>query len=221
MTESTTSTTADVPRIKICGLTRAIDIQVAIDAGAHAVGFVFYPPSPRAVTKEQAVDLVRSVPPFVQAVGLFVNVSELELVDILADVHLDLLQFHGDETPEDCERLGQLTGKRWIKALAMKPDVDIQAQIREYQAAGASGILLDAWHPKLYGGTGEAFDWNRFPHDVGIPLILAGGLNADNVQAAIHAAQPFAVDVSGGVEEAKGIKSQALIERFVAQVRSA
>ncbi|MDE2420761.1 MAG: phosphoribosylanthranilate isomerase [Gammaproteobacteria bacterium] len=217
-------------RVKICGLTRTIDVHAAIQAGADAVGFVFYPPSPRFVTAEQATQLVQFVPPFVQPVGLFVDVSEAELLDILKTVRIDLLQFHGNETPEQCQHLAALTGKRWIKALQMKPDVDIYPIIESYRAAGASGILLDAWHPDLFGGTGHAFDWRRFPQyeqtpndtlntERQCPLILAGGLTPDNVADAIRQTHPFAVDVSGGVESAKGIKDSTLIQHFIAATK--
>ncbi len=215
-------------RVKICGLTRTVDVQAAVQAGADAVGFVFYPPSPRAVVAEQVAQLLEAVPPFVQPVGLFVDVSEAELLDILKTVRLDLLQFHGHETPEQCARLAALTGKRWMKAVQMKPDVDINPIIASYRAVGASGILLDAWHPDLFGGTGHAFDWRRFPqfeqfpnNESQCPLILAGGLTPDNVAEAIHQTRPFAVDVSGGVESAKGIKDPTLIQRFIAAVQSA
>lgn len=219
-------------RVKICGLTRIQDVQAAIQAGADAVGFVFYPPSPRFVTAEQAAQLVQFVPPFVQPVGLFVDVSGVELVDILKTVRIDLLQFHGNETPEQCQHLAALTGKRWIKALQMKPDVDIYPIIDSYRAVGASGILLDAWHPDLFGGTGHAFDWRRFPQyeqtpdpitnpESQCPLILAGGLSPENVTDAIRQTQPFAVDVSGGVESAKGIKDSTLIQRFIAATQLA
>jgi phosphoribosylanthranilate isomerase len=211
-------------RVKICGLTRSIDVHAAIQAGTDAVGFVFYPDSPRAVTAAQAAELLQSVPPFVQPVGLFVDVDEAELLEILKTVRIDLLQFHGNETPEQCQHLAALTGKRWIKAVQMKPDVDINPIIESYRSAGASGILLDAWHPDLFGGTGHTFDWQRFPQVEHIPdgksdyigqcfLILAGGLTPDNVTEAIRQTRPFAVDVSGGVESVKGIKDEALIQR--------
>jgi phosphoribosylanthranilate isomerase len=217
------SSSSTSTRVKICGLTRIIDVQAAVEAGADAVGFVFYPPSPRAVTAEHAATLIPYVPPFVQAVGLFVNVGRDDLQDILSHVSLDLLQFHGDETPEQCQQLGVLSGKRWIKALQMKPDVNIQTEIKRYQDAGASGVLLDAWHPDLHGGTGHAFDWQRFPNQddlkTSFSLILAGGLTPENVAEAIAQTHAYAVDVSGGVEASKGIKDKQAIEKFVEQAK--
>ncbi len=208
------------PRVKICGLTRPVDVQVAVQAGADAVGFVFFAPSPRAVSASHVATLLPFVPPFVQAVGLFVDVAEAELVEILAIAHLDLLQFHGHETPEQCQHLGQVTGKRWIKALQVKPDSDVAGLIARFKAAGASGVLLDAWHPSLHGGTGQAFDWHLFPASDDFALILAGGLTADNVAEAIRQTHPYAVDVSGGVEESKGVKSAEMIKRFIQHAKS-
>lgn len=213
-------------RAKICGLTRVVDVQAAVAAGVDAIGLVFYPPSPRAVSAEQAVELVKQISPFVQAVGLFVNASSAEIQQVLAVVPLDLLQLHGDETPEQCQAIGQATGRRWIKALQMRPDLDVLAEIDAFAAAGASGILLDAWHPDLKGGTGHAFDWSRWPRSA-LPLILAGGLTAENVSTAIAQTQPYAVDVSGGVEQLdivtgkpqKGVKDSVLMQQFMVGVR--
>lgn len=213
-------------RAKICGLTRVVDVQAAVAAGVDAIGLVFYPPSPRAVSAEQAAELVKQISPFVQAVGLFVNASSAEIQQVLAVVPLDLLQLHGDETPEQCQAIGQATGRRWIKALQMRPDLDVLAEIDAFAAAGASGILLDAWHPDLKGGTGHAFDWSRWPRSA-LPLILAGGLTAENVSTAIAQTQPYAVDVSGGVEQIdsvtgkpqKGVKDSVLMQQFMVGVR--
>lgn len=213
-------------RAKICGLTRVVDVQAAVAAGVDAIGLVFYPPSPRAVSAEQAAELVKQISPFVQAVGLFVNASIAEIQQVLAVVPLDLLQLHGDETPQQCQAIGQATGRRWIKALQMRPDLDVLAEIDAFAAAGASGILLDAWHPDLKGGTGHAFDWSRWPRSA-LPLILAGGLTADNVSTAIAQTQPYAVDVSGGVEQLdivtgkpqKGVKDSVLMQQFMVGVR--
>ena len=201
-------------RVKICGITRTQDIQPVIDAGADAIGFVFFPPSPRSVNAEQAKVLVQHIPAYVQAVGLFVNASKEEIAEVLKEVPLDVLQLHGDETPEQCQQIAQYTGRRWYKAIQVKPDLDIVKTIQQYQAVGASAILLDAWHPELKGGTGHSFDWSQFPQ-LEIPLILAGGLKPENIEDAIKTTKAYAVDVSGGVESAKGIKDQQLIERFM------
>lgn len=201
-------------RAKICGITRVEDVQAVANAGCDAIGFVFYPPSPRSVTQAQAEVLVKAVPAYIQVVGLFVNSTADDIQDILKTVPLDILQFHGDESPEQCQAIAQQVGRRWYKAIQVKPDLDVVAEIQRYQTAGASAVLLDAWHPDLKGGTGHSFDWSTFPQ-LDIPLILAGGLNPDNIEQAIHTTQAYAVDVSGGVETAKGIKDQQLIERFM------
>lgn len=201
-------------RAKICGITRVEDVHAVANAGCDAIGFVFYPPSPRHVTLEQAEILIQSVPAYVQAVGLFVNSHADEIQAILNKIPLDILQFHGDETPEQCQAIAQQVGRRWYKAIQVKPDLDAVAEIQGYRDAGASAVLLDAWHPDLKGGTGHSFDWDTFPK-LNIPLILAGGLNPDNIEQAILTTQAYAVDVSGGVESAKGIKDQQLIERFM------
>lgn len=213
-------------RAKICGLTRIADVQAAVAAGVDAIGLVFYAPSPRAVTADQAAELVRHIGPFVQAVGLFVNASVVDIQQVLTQVPLDLLQLHGDETPEQCQMIGRATGRRWIKALQMRPDLEVLTEIAAFAAVGASGILLDAWHPDLKGGTGHAFDWSRWPR-TDIPLILAGGLTAENVSTAIAQTQPYAVDVSGGVEwvdplsgqPQKGLKDSALMQQFMVGVQ--
>ncbi|TSH74722.1 phosphoribosylanthranilate isomerase [Acinetobacter sp. RF15A] len=201
-------------RAKICGITRVEDVHAVVRAGADAIGFVFYPPSPRSVTVIQAEALIQAVPAYVQVVGLFVNSTLEEIQLLLKTVPLDILQFHGDETPEQCQSMAQAVSRRWYKAIQVKPELDIVAEIQRYQKAGASAVLLDAWHPDLKGGTGHSFDWNTFPQ-LNIPLILAGGLNPDNIEQAILTTHAYAVDVSGGVESAKGIKDQQLIERFM------
>ncbi|MCO8089655.1 phosphoribosylanthranilate isomerase [Acinetobacter indicus] len=201
-------------RAKICGITRVEDVHAVVNSGADAIGFVFYPPSPRSVSAEQASVLLQAIAPYVQVVGLFVNSSAGEIQAILNTVALDILQFHGDESPEQCQSIAQQVGRRWYKAIQVKPGLDVVAEIQKYQQAGASAVLLDAWHPELKGGTGHSFDWSSFPQ-LDIPLILAGGLNPDNIEDAIHTTAAFAVDVSGGVESAKGIKDQQLIERFM------
>ncbi|MCL6231753.1 MULTISPECIES: phosphoribosylanthranilate isomerase [Acinetobacter] len=201
-------------RAKICGITRIQDIQSVVQAGVDAIGFVFFAPSPRSVTAVQAAELIQHVPPYVQTVGLFVNASAADIQDILKNSPVDILQFHGDESPEQCQTIAQSVGRRWYKAIQMKPELDVIAEIQAFQQAGASAVLLDAWHPELKGGTGHSFDWAQFPK-LDIPLILAGGLTPTNIEDAIQTTGAYAVDVSGGVESAKGIKDQQLIERFM------
>ncbi|BBV96098.1 MULTISPECIES: phosphoribosylanthranilate isomerase [Pseudomonas] len=202
-------------RSKICGITRIEDALAAAEAGADAIGFVFYAKSPRAVDVRQARAIIAELPPFVTTVGLFVNASRCELNEILEVVPLDLLQFHGDETPQDCEGYH----RPWIKALRVRPGDDLEAACQQY--AGARGILLDTYVAGVPGGTGEAFDWSLVPERLSKPIILAGGLSADNVGQAIAEVRPYAVDVSGGVEQAKGIKDAAKIEAFMRAVKQA
>lgn len=201
-------------RVKICGITRVADALDAIALGADALGFVFYAPSPRAVSAQTVQKIVAQLPPFVSTVGLFVDATPQEVQSVLAQVPLSLLQFHGDETNEYCQQFGV----PWIKALRMEPDSDILAKIAEYPQA--QGILLDAWHPHLKGGTGQTFDWRHWPHS-NKALILAGGLTPENVTEAIHFTKPYAVDVSGGVEASKGIKEFTLLQAFMAGVNAA
>ena len=202
-------------RSKICGITRIEDALAAAEAGADAIGFVFYAKSPRAVDVRQARAIIAELPPFVTTVGLFVNASRCELNEILEVVPLDLPQFHGDETPQDCEGYH----RPWIKALRVRPGDDLEAACKQY--AGARGILLDTYVAGVPGGTGEAFDWSLVPAHLSKPIILAGGLSADNVGQAIAQVRPYAVDVSGGVEQAKGIKDAAKIEAFMRAVKQA
>ncbi|MFA7944539.1 phosphoribosylanthranilate isomerase [Pseudomonas brenneri] len=201
-------------RSKICGITRMEDALAAVEAGADAIGFVFYAKSPRAVTVQQARAIIAGLPPFVTTVGLFVNASACELNETLDAVPLDLLQFHGDESPEECAGYH----RPYIKALRVKAGDDIAASCAAY--AGASGILLDAYVEGIPGGTGEAFDWSLIPQGLSKPIILAGGLSADNVAQAIAQVRPYAVDVSGGVEQGKGIKDSGKIRAFMQAVRS-
>lgn len=202
-------------RSKICGITRVEDALAAAEAGADAIGLVFYAKSPRAVDVHQARAIIAALPPFVTTVGLFVNASRCELNEILDAVPLDLLQFHGDETPEQCEGFN----RPWIKALRVRPGDDLEASCRRYH--NASGVLLDTYVAGVPGGTGESFDWSLVPAKLSKPVILAGGLTADNVASAIAQVRPYAVDVSGGVEQAKGIKDPARIEAFLRAVREA
>lgn len=202
-------------RSKICGITRIEDALAAVEAGADAIGFVFYAKSPRAVTVQQARAIIQALPPFVTTVGLFVNASRCELGEILDAVPLDLLQFHGDEAVEDCEGWH----RPYIKALRVKAGDDIAAAVDAYSSA--SGVLLDTYVEGVPGGTGEAFDWSLIPQGLSKPLILAGGLTPENVADAVARVKPYAVDVSGGVEASKGIKDHAKIHAFINAVRKA
>ena len=201
-------------RIKICGLTRPQDVRAAVDNGPDAIGFVFYPPSPRAVSIEQAAELVALLPPFVVSVGLFVNPAPGGVEAGPARVPLQLLQFHGDESESDCAR----HGRAWIKAARMRPGVDLLEFAASYPRA--SGILVDAFVDG-YGGGGKTFDWTLIPAGFTRPLVLSGGLDADNVGDAVRRIRPWAVDVSSGVESAKGIKDADMIAAFIAGVRHA
>lgn len=200
-------------RVKICGLTRPQDVEAAVAAGADAIGLVFYPPSPRAVSVELARDLCGLLPPFVTAVGLFVDDSAGQVRRVLEQVPLDLVQFHGEESPALCEAVG----RRWIKAIRMRPGVDLPVLAETY--GGATGLLLDAYDPALPGGTGLAFDWGLIPAGLASRIVLAGGLDPDNVATAVARVRPYAVDVSGGVESARGVKDPAKIFAFIQGVR--
>ena len=200
-------------RIKICGLTRAEDMQVAIEAGADAFGLVFYPPSPRFIDPEQAVRLAGMAPPFVSVVGLFVNAEARQVSELLAAVPIHLLQFHGDEDEAYCRQFG----RPYIKAARMRPGLDLLQYAASFPSAQA--ILVDAF-VEGYGGGGKSFDWDLIPNSMSKPLVLSGGLDADNVGEAIRRVRPAAVDVSSGVEAAKGIKDADKIRSFIAAARA-
>ncbi|HOI52207.1 MAG TPA: phosphoribosylanthranilate isomerase [Azonexus sp.] len=201
-------------RIKICGLTREADVDAAVAAGADAIGFVFYPPSPRYVTPERAAELACRVPPFVDVVGLFVNATADDVATTSATVPLNLLQFHGDESPEFCRSFA----RPWLRAARVRPGLDLVEFARSY--SNARGLLLDAF-VEGYGGGGHVFDWMLIPPDLPGYLVLSGGLHAGNVGDAIRRVRPVAVDVSSGVEAGKGIKDHDKIAAFVAAVRAA
>jgi phosphoribosylanthranilate isomerase len=203
-------------RIKICGITRATDLANALSAGADAIGFVFYPPSPRALTLETAAALAGQVPPFVTRVGLFVNAEPAAVREILTAVPLDLLQFHGDEAVDYCEQFGL----PYLKAARVRPELDLLEFARTYSTA--QGLLLDAW-VEAYGGMGQSFDWSLIPEGLPLPMVLSGGLHAGNVVEAVTKIRPWAVDVSSGVEVdgVKGIKDADRMAAFVAAVRTA
>lgn len=201
-------------RIKICGLTRETDVDAAVAAGADAVGFVFYAKSPRAVTVARAAELARRLPPFVTPVGLFVNAASAEITAACAAIPTLLLQFHGDESPADCEA----PGRPYLRAARMVPGLDLLDFALRYRSA--CGLLLDA-HVEGYGGGGKVFDWSLVPRSAPLPLVLSGGLNPANVADGVRQLRPWAVDVSSGVESAKGIKDADAIHRFCAAVRDA
>jgi phosphoribosylanthranilate isomerase len=200
-------------RVKICGLTRDEDVAAAVAAGADALGFVFYEPSPRSVDIDRAAALAARVPAFVTAVGLFVDAEPEFIAEAARRVPLGLIQFHGAESPEFCASFG----RPWIKAIAMREGLDANDAARRY--AGASSLLLDTYDPALAGGTGRRFDWDLVPPDLAPRVILAGGLDAGNVAEAIGRVKPHAVDVSGGVEQAKGRKDRHKINDFMQGVR--
>ncbi|MBK9351476.1 MAG: phosphoribosylanthranilate isomerase [Sulfuritalea sp.] len=204
-------------RIKICGITREEDLDAAVAAGADALGFVFYAQSPRHVSPQRAARLVARVPAFVKTVGLFVNESTDVVAEVLNEVPLDLLQFHGDEDAGYCAAFR----RPWIKAARVKQGFDLLEYARCFAGApGIAGLLLDA-HVEGYGGGGQAFDWALIPPSLPLPMILSGGLNPGNVGEAIRRVRPWAVDVSSGVERAKGIKDMRKISEFIAGVRDA
>jgi phosphoribosylanthranilate isomerase len=204
----------DRTRVKICGITREQDATAAVQSGADALGLVFYPKSPRHVTLAQARNVAIAVAPFVTVTGLFVNAPEDHIRDVLANVPLGLLQFHGQETNEQCNCFGL----PFIKSIAMQRETDLLSLMSGYP--DAAGFLLDAWQPELHGGGGVAFDWQQVPEGIPVPIILAGGLTPGNVATAIGSVQPYAVDVSTGVEVDKGIKSREKIEAFMREVRN-
>jgi phosphoribosylanthranilate isomerase len=202
------------PRVKICGITRMQDLEAACEAGADALGFVFYEKSPRHLAIESAAALVRALPPFVQSVGLFVDAAPAFIESVLSRVPLDLLQFHGDEAPADCARYG----RPYIKAIRVRPDTDLLKCAADYDAA--RGLLLDAYVSGVPGGTGERFDWSLIPANLPRPVVLSGGLTPENIAEAVHQVRPWAVDVSSGVEASKGIKDPQKIAQFIAKAKA-
>ena len=199
-------------RVKICGFTRVEDAVYAAHEGVDAIGLVFYPPSPRHVEIEQAIKIVNALPAFTTVVALFVDEQEARIREVLAQVSIDCLQFHGDEPAEAC----RIYGKRYIKAVRMQEDIDIAALAHHYH--DAAGLLLDAFHPDAKGGTGSQFDWDMIPVQCSLPIILAGGLDETNAKQAVQAVKPYALDVSSGVEAKKGVKDALKIAAFINQV---
>jgi len=201
--------------VKICGITRPEDALAAARAGAHAIGLVFYAKSPRHVTPARAAEIIRVLPPFVTTVGLFVNATAEEVRAAVAKAPVGLLQFHGDETPEFCRQFKC----PYVKAVRVKPGVDLLQYTQEYHDAKA--LLLDNYVEGLHGGSGVAFDWSLIPRGLPLPVILSGGLTPENVMEAVRRVRPIAVDVSSGVESAKGVKDAQKIAAFIKGVRNA
>jgi phosphoribosylanthranilate isomerase len=212
-------------RIKICGITREQDLLAAVDAGADAVGFVFYPKSPRFVTPEQLRVLARAMPPFVSGVALFVNPTVAQVHQVVDAAPISLLQFHGDETAAECAAIAATVKRPFVRAYRVKPDTtaaDLLESEAQYRAASPwfSGLLLDTW-VDAYGGAGKVFDWSLIPKELAPRVVLSGGLSVHNVTGAVAQVRPFAVDISSGVEASKGIKDARLIAAFIDAVRAA
>ncbi|NIP71879.1 MAG: phosphoribosylanthranilate isomerase [Gammaproteobacteria bacterium] len=196
-------------RVKICGITRPEDGLAAARHGADAIGLMFYPPSPRAVDPDTARNIVQVLPPFVSVVAVFVDATPAQIQEVLGAVPVDLLQFHGSESPVQCAA----PGRPYIKAVAMRAGLDLAEVADQY--AGARGLLVDTHRPGVHGGTGEVFDWGRIPPGPAKPIVLAGGLDPDNVAEAVRQVRPYGVDVSSGVERDKGIKDEDRIAAFM------
>ncbi|CAM8389098.1 TrpF Phosphoribosylanthranilate isomerase [Candidatus Methylopumilus universalis] len=202
-------------RIKICGITRLEDAKASVHAGCDALGFVFYKESPRYIALDAFKVIVKELPPFVTKAGLFVNDDPAEIEEAIQSGLVNVLQFHGDETPDFCRQFNF----PYIKAVAVSSSVDLIQYAKDFHDAEA--LLLDAYHEHLKGGTGQTFDWNLIPQSLSKPIVLAGGLNVDNVKEAIKKVKPYAVDVSGGVEESKGIKNSLKIQAFIKETQDA
>jgi phosphoribosylanthranilate isomerase len=212
-------------RIKICGLSRPEEIQAAADAGADAIGLVFYPKSPRYVSPDAAAGLISRVPPFVTAVGLFVNAAPDEVAKVVKRAPVALLQFHGDETPEQCAAIAARVNRPFTRAIRVRADMthaDLLKYEQDYRAAGGlfAGLLLDAFVDG-YGGGGKVFDWSLIPKELAPRVVLSGGLSVQNAAEAVARVRPYAVDVSSGVERAKGVKDIPSIHAFISAVRQA
>ena len=202
-------------RTKICGITRLEDAKASVRAGCDALGFVFYKESPRYIALDAFKVIVKELPPFVTKTGLFVNADPAEIEEAIQSGLVNVLQFHGDETPDFCRQFNF----PYIKAVAVSSSVDLIQYAKDFHDAEA--LLLDAYHEHLKGGTGQTFDWNLIPHSLSKPIVLAGGLNVDNVKEAINQVKPYAVDISGGVEDSKGIKNSLKIQAFIKETQDA
>jgi len=200
-------------RLKICGFTQVHDAVTAANFGVDAIGLVFYPPSPRNVSIDQALEIVRALPAFVTVVALFVDEQDARIREVLSKVPIDCIQFHGDEAGEVCG----IYNKPYLKAIRMKPALNVMETADQYR--DASALLLDAYHPGIKGGSGSQFDWGLIPKEFSLPIVLAGGLQVDNAKLAIETVRPYALDVSSGVESSKGIKDVAKMAAFIQAIR--
>ncbi len=214
MSETTLLSVQQKIRVKICGITSVTDALVAVNAGADAIGLVFYEPSPRYIDVELAEEIARAVGPFVTVVGLFVNAEKHVIEQALEKVPLHVLQFHGDESDEFCRQFS----RPYLKAIRMRRDLNVEMAISQYN--NAAGILLDAYTPGIPGGTGETFDWKRVPEKCFASIVLAGGLTPENVNRAVKCTSPYGVDVSGGVESSPGIKDSVKVMTFVSNAKT-
>lgn len=199
-------------RVKICGFTQVQDAVIAAKLGVDAIGLVFYPPSPRSISIEKAAEIVRALPAFVTVVALFVDEQESQIFEVLSELSIDCIQFHGDEPADAC----RIYNKPYIKAIRMKQELDVLKIAMQYQ--DASALLLDAYHPGIKGGSGNQFDWNLIPAVCPLPVVLAGGLQQDNIKQAVESVRPYALDVSSGVEIAKGIKDATKMTAFFQEI---
>ncbi|WP_347988979.1 phosphoribosylanthranilate isomerase [Methylomonas sp. AM2-LC] len=202
-------------RVKICGFTKVEDALCAASLGVDAIGVVFYPPSPRHVEIDQAVEIVRALPAFVSVVALFVNAEPAFITEVIRKVPVDCLQFHGEESAQACRGFA----KPYIKAIRMQANSNVTALEQQY--FDAAGLLLDAYHPGLQGGSGNSFDWDLIPAKRSLPIILAGGLTAENAGQAIQVVKPYALDVSSSVEAEKGIKDAEKMAAFIRKTNQA
>ena len=212
-------------RIKLCGLTRPSDVAAAVALGADAIGLVFYPPSPRYLSPQQAAPLFEQIPAFISTVGLFVNPTLAEVQACIDAAPISILQFHGDETPAQCAAIAEQVRRPFLRALRIRPEMkspDLLEFEHAYRTSSPlfAGLLLDTWSD-AYGGTGKVFDWSLIPAELAHRAVLSGGLNAQNATGAVRQLRPYAVDVSSGIESAKGVKDVALMRAFIAAVRSA
>ena len=204
-----------ITKVKFCGITNLQDAISAAELGADALGFVFYPKSPRFISPKNAKEIIKKLPPFISMVGLFVNQSKSEVEEVIKDCPLNLLQFHGDENESFCKQYNL----PYIKAISMKSDVDLLKCIQEYNSAKA--LLLDTFSKVARGGSGEVFDWKMIPPNTLKPIIVAGGLTPDNVQTLLEVISPYGVDVSSGIEINKGLKDYKLMKKFILGVTNA